>query len=162
MINMTAKFFYNLTFILSFAFIISACSPGIVYEEYADISDAKWEYEKPVTFEVDIPKAGSYKIFCNIRHNNDYHYANLWVQLFSYPPKGKPKKQRFEIRLARKDGKWLGNGIGGTLTREALLLNDFQAEKAGKYTFTIQHDMRLNVVPAISHVGIRVEEKGKK
>ncbi|MBI1183547.1 gliding motility lipoprotein GldH [bacterium] len=139
--------------------VLSGCNRGLLYEKYMEIDHNGWEYVKPITFEVEVTDVSKpYDFYINLRHTNDYPYSNLWIMLFSYPPEGNPTQQRMELKLAKPDGKWLGNGLGANITHEIKVKAGFTFPMPGKYAFTLQHDMREQIVPAITHVGIRIEE----
>jgi len=138
---------------------LTSCSKGLIYEKYLEIDQKSWEYENPVTFEVEVEKPeDSYDLYVNLRHSNDYPYSNLWLMLYTLPPEGQPTQQRLELKLARPDGSWIGNSLGGTITHEIRVRSNMELPAAGTYTYTIQHDMRMNQVPAVSHVGIRLSK----
>jgi len=138
---------------------LQGCSGGLIYEKYAEIDGLGWEYNSPVTFEVDVEDASKkYDFYVNLRHTNDYPYSNLWLMLYSYPPEGNPTQQRMELKLAKPDGKWIGTGLGANITHEIRVKSGFTFPAPGKYAFTVQHDMREQIVAAISHVGIRIQE----
>jgi len=143
-------------------FALSSCTRGLVYEKYLEIEGNSWEYESPVTFEVSIEELNKeYDLYVNLRHSNDYPYSNIWLMLFSLPPNGQPTQQRLELKLAKPDGAWIGNGMGSTITHEIRVRTGMRFTEVGTYTYTIQHDMRMNQVPAVSHVGIRMEESAR-
>ncbi len=145
---------------LAIVIFLAACSKGLIYENYLKIEGNGWKYIEPITFEVDVEDISkAYDIYVNVRHTNDYPYSNLWLMMYTYPPEGDEiTQQRMELKLAQPDGKWLGNGLGTNITHEIKVREKFVFPAKGTYAFTIQHDMREQVVPAISHVGIRIEK----
>lgn len=154
---MNRAFFAVLSFVLLFS--LSACHQGLVYEKYLEIDNNSWEYESPVTFEIDVENINKkYDLYVNLRHSNDYPYSNIWLMLFSLPPDGQPTQQRIELKLARPDGSWIAKGNGGTITHEVRVRQGMKFDKPGTYTYTLQHDMRINQVPAVSYVGIGLKE----
>lgn len=146
-------------FLLSTALV--SCSSNLVYEAYTEVENG-WQYQNVIEHMVDVEgPAAAHDVFLNIRHTNDYPYSNLWVQVFTTNPDGQEVSQRFEITLAKPDGQWLGNSWGSTITQERLIMQGVKFQKPGKHVFKVQHDMRLNNVPAITHIGVRVEDASK-
>ncbi|MGB0429568.1 MAG: gliding motility lipoprotein GldH [Bacteroidia bacterium] len=140
--------------------LLASCSAGLLYEKYLEIDNKGWKYVEPITFEVEVDDIGkAYDIYVNLRHTNDYPYSNLWLMLYTYPPdEGDVTQQRMELKLAQPDGKWLGNGLGTNITHEIRVRQKFVFPTKGTFAFTLQHDMREQIVPAVSHVGLRVQE----
>lgn len=142
--------------------LLTSCQGDVVYERYMEIEAARWEYVKPITFDVEVKELGQkMDLYVNLRHTNDYPYANLWLKLFYYPPEGDPSpptQQRLELKLAKANGKWIGSGLGTTISHEIKIKSDLVFNRTGVHSFTIQHDMREQVVPAIDHVGLRLEK----
>lgn len=142
--------------------LLQSCNSGLVYEKYFEIEGKGWKYIEPITFEVEVDDISkTYDLYVNVRHTNDYPYSNLWMMMYSYPPDGEATQNRMELRLAYPDGKWIGNGLGANITHEIRVKHKFAFPMKGTYVFTLQHDMREQIVPALSHVGIRIEASGE-
>lgn len=146
---------------IAFLGIVSAgCNPGLLYEKYLEIEGKGWKHIEPITFEVEVDDISvPYDVYVNLRHTNDYPYSNLWLMMYTYPPEGEQAtQQRMELKLAQADGRWLGNGLGTNVTHEIRVRQKFVFPTKGTYAFTIEHDMREQIVPAVSHVGLRIEK----
>ena len=144
---------------LILSYLLVSCGGDVVFEKYYELPSAKWDYDDAINYEVDIKDVSkTYDLYVNIRHTNDYPYSNLWTMLYYAPVNGQGTQQRMEFKLAQSDGKWLGNGFGSTVTHEIKVRSGMKFEQPGKMIFTIQHDMRVNPVPAVSHVGLRLEK----
>lgn len=145
-------------FSIILVFALVSCSGDLVYEAYTEIENG-WQYQNAIEHEVNVEDpAKAYDVFLNIRHTNDYQYSNLWVQVFTLNPDSQEVQQRYELTLAKPDGQWLGNSWGSTITQERLIMQGIKFQKPGKHVFKVQHDMRLNNLPAVTHIGIRLEE----
>lgn len=146
------------SFLVILAFL-SSCNGQVQYEKYFEIPDSKWDHDQVINFELEIEDATqAYDLYINVRHTNDYPYSNLWTMLYYTPANGQGTQQRMEFKLAQPDGKWLGNGFGSTVTHEIKVRSGIKFEQPGKVVFTLQHDMRINPVPAVSHMGLRLEK----
>ncbi len=69
-------------------------------------------------------------------------------------------KARINITLAEASGKWLGRGMGEIFEqRMPISLGDsVNLSKAGTYEVVIEQNMRINPLPEVLHVGLRVEK----
>lgn len=138
--------------------LLGSCAGDVVFEKYFELPSAKWDYDQAINFEVDVKDVKqTYDLYVNVRHTNDYAYSNLWMMLYSAPQEGEGTQQRMELKLAMPNGAWLGKGFGSTVTHEIKVRSNIRFENPGVQLFTLQHDMRINPVPALSHVGIRLE-----
>jgi gliding motility-associated lipoprotein GldH len=72
----------------------------------------------------------------------------------------KPKTQRVELPLANKEGKWLGSGMGDIFEHRIPIQQNARFDKQGMYHFSFEQNMRLNPLPHIMSVGLRVEKAG--
>lgn len=132
---------------------LSSCGSNVFYERYDEL-DGGWLYQNTFKHKVDVEDTAQwYNLLINVRHTNDYPYANLWVDLTTTTPDSVVKSQKFDLKLAKPSGQWLGKSWGSTITQERLVRRVRFAQK-GTYQFKLQHDMRVNLVPAVTHVGM--------
>lgn len=113
--------------------------------------------EKPVfTFEIT-DTASLYNIFFVIRHEDAYGYNNIWVNMNVRSPADTINVRR-EFILANNKTGWLGSGMDD-IFEHRIPFNDKPAPlHQGKYTFTLQQDMREDPLEHVLNVGIRVEK----
>jgi gliding motility-associated lipoprotein GldH len=98
----------------------------------------------------------------NLRVTSDYKYSNIFVLISQSGPNIKNASQRYEMRLADKEGQWLGKGSGNLYSyQEPFLVNHIFPAK-GTYTFLIEQNMRDNPLREVSDVGLRVEKAAGK
>jgi len=98
-----------------------------------------------------------------LRHNDQYNYNNIWVNLYTLSPDSKtPLKAQYELPLANNNKGWLGTGMDDIYEHRIALtpLNGkFYFKKAGTYTFTIEQIMREDPLQNVMNVGLRIEKK---
>src|SRR5690606_34071788 len=73
------------------------------------------------------------------------------------------KKSRIEIPLAETSGKWLGRGMGEIWEHRMPITRDDQPmifPKPGTYEIRFEQNMRMNPLPEILDVGLRVSKVG--
>ena len=130
-----------------------------MFEKNIEVPQFSWDYQFVPTFNVMITDTTAYyNVFVNIRHFENYPYMNLWFQLHGSNPEGKQQKERLSISLANPDGKWLGQGLNGVWMTSTLVKKKIRFPHKGQYSFGIEHDMRINPLPAILNVGLRLEK----
>ena len=92
----------------------------------------------------------------NLRHTNNYAYANIFVLLHQHAPSGARDTTPVEIELAAPDGRWLGSGSGAVFSHQHLVRGNYTFPDTGRYVFLIEQNMRENPLPGVTDVGIRI------
>ena len=153
---------------LLFAFFISllavSCTKINLYEKSIALPDHEWKSSFKPVFHFTISDTTSpYQIFIVFRHNDQYNYNNLWVNLYTLAPGSKaPSKAQYELPLATNEKGWLGTGMDDIYEHRIALtpLNEsFYFKKAGEYTFTLEQIMREDPLQHVWNVGLRIEKK---
>src|ERR1051326_7052387 len=147
-----------------FWLVASGCDSNRVFEDNADIPDYNWEVKNKIAFDVNIPDTMSlYNLYVNVRNASHYPYANLYIFATITFPNGKIRKDTVECVLADENGQWKGDGAGDIWDNQILWMPKVKFPLSGKYKFEYEHAMRVDPVPFIMDVGLRVEkaEKGK-
>ena len=120
-----------------FVFCLASCKKRVLYDEYKIFEDQAWHTDsiKGFTFSVD-DTIKKHNIILRIRHTTDYEFQNLFlfVQL--------EKKDTLEVKLANKDGSWIGSGIGDVREVDYIYKNNFVFPQKNKRVFKIEQAMR--------------------
>jgi gliding motility-associated lipoprotein GldH len=141
-------------------FLMQACEPARVYEDYEALGKA-WSWEETARFEVDIVDTSArYNLFIGLRHEANYGYMNCWLRIRTILPSGDTTTNRLDIRLAEPDGTWLGQCAVDLCTQRELIGDRRRFPEPGTYVFELEQDMRENPLPGIRDVGIRIERLG--
>jgi gliding motility-associated lipoprotein GldH len=145
------------------ACFIAACNvPSPYFQKEVAIPKNLWAYTfKPkFTFNITDTTAG-YQPYFLIRHTQAYPYSNLWLWMYVKTPGDSIlKKSRVHIVLAEPGGKWLGRGMGEIYEQRLRfsLGDSINFRKAGTYEVSLEQNMRINPLPDILNVGLRVEK----
>lgn len=140
-------------------FALSACDSSRVYEKNKGIPGEVWKIEDTVSFETEIADTATpHNLYVNVRNADGYPYNNIYLLVYTTFPNGKIARDTLECILADETGKWLGDGLGDIFDNKILFKKNVRFAQAGKYTFSLQHAMRLNELPLIMDVGIRIEK----
>lgn len=138
---------------------IIACDSSRIFEEYQSINKEGWHKDSLLVFDFPISDTlQSNNLYINIRNDVDYGFSNLWLFIKIEQPNGLAVKDTFEMVLAEPSGRWLGQGIGGIKTRQALYRNNVFFPDSGSYKVSVQQGMREVSLKGISDVGLRVEK----
>lgn len=142
-----------------FGAVLSGCSTLDVYEKTTSFSTHEWKSNnKPsFTFTID-DTVSAYHIYVIFRHEDPYHFNNLWLNISTIAPKDTMKTQLINIPLADNKKGWLGAGMDDVFEHRARITRSPVKLKKGNYTFILQQNMREEPLQFVLNAGIRVEK----
>jgi len=144
----------SLLIVLSLAF--TGCMSNNLVDTNEHVAENSWTYAKMTKVEFEIKQADQpYQVYFKLRHTADYRYSNLFV-LMHLKGNGTDKTTRYQFKLAKGDGEWLGKGSGDLYTHEFPLLTNHRFAKPGKYMLEIEQNMRDNPLLGISDIGLTI------
>lgn len=157
----------NLYFIVclstAYCLLSTGCDRSRVFEDNTDIPDYSWDVKNKIPFEVNIDDTASlYNLYVNVRHATHYPYANLYIFVNIIFPNGKMRHDTVECVLADANGQWKGDGMGDIWDDQIPWRQNVRFPLVGKYKFEYEHAMRIEQVPFIMDVGLRVEKAKNK
>lgn len=132
---------------------LGACVPGHNdYSQFENIPAEGWCYNDTLTF-IPEPKDSSATgvLTLALRHNNDYIYSNLWVEV-SYLNDSATVTDTLNIELADIYGHWYGKGLGSRFQTEDTVSTSFHTVKGSPVK--VRHIMRTDTLDGIEQVGI--------
>ena len=98
-----------------------------------------------------------YNVFINIRNASQYQFSNIYLFVTTTYPDGSTSKDTLDCPLQDPSGKWLGSGLGDLWDNRLLFKPSVKFRQAGKYTLQYEQAMRIDPLPMITDVGLRVE-----
>lgn len=156
--SVTRNFFISLVGLPVLMFLFS-CDQNLVFEEYKNMEQAKWNASEVAKFNVQLTENNvPYNFYINVRVQSDYAYANLFLFMKTLYPGGKVSVDTVECFLADVDGRWLGNRSGNSIDNRIMLRSKMKFEETGLYSFEFEQAMRDTVLPGIEDFGIRIEK----
>lgn len=152
-------------FILIGAVFLTGCLPSPVYQKQDSIPKNSWQYSYQPSFKFEITDTASlYNIYFLIRHTEAYPYSNVWLWIHTKAPGDTVfRKTRIEVPLAEHSGKWLGRGMGEIWEQRMPITQEGDTailRKKGTWEIKLEQNMRINPLPEILQVGLRVEKAG--
>lgn len=134
------------------------CGQPPLMADSRDIAMEGWSSAEPVLFHWEIQDTlKRHDVLLDVRHSQTYPYSNLHLFLTYRFPNGKSRVDTVECTLANEYGQWRGNGFGDLVDQRFLLKTGIQFPVSGRYGLEVKHGMRLDPVPAIANVGLRLE-----
>ena len=149
-----------------------SCNTIDLYEKVVPIPEHQWRsnYKPQFTFNIKDTTV-PYQAFVVLRHNNQYRYNNIWINLLVKPTTDSLQKLGLELPLANKEG-WLGIGMDDIFEHRVKIGNEIQQlgfvrmgtegfyfTRPGEYTFTLEQIMRDDPLADVLNVGLRLEKK---
>jgi gliding motility-associated lipoprotein GldH len=162
-LNLAFKKFF--VFVILCLLLLNSCMTSPYYQKTVTVPQNEWGYNFQPSFHFEITDTSSYyNLYFLIRHTDAYPYANIWLNIYTKEPSEKTFQQsRIEIPLAETGGKWLGRGMNEIWEqRMAITRNDAPMifKKKGVYEIRLEQNMRINPLPEVLNVGLRVEKIG--
>jgi gliding motility-associated lipoprotein GldH len=144
------------------AWLLVACDDSRVYEQVVDLQQRHWIVTEKPTFDFAIQDTSErYNLYGYIRNAVSYPYSRVFFTYYLKDSTGREieKKLMTEFLFDAKTGKPFGkSGIGDLYDHQFILLQDYQFNTAGKYRLELEQFMRLDTLPGILAVGVRVEK----
>jgi gliding motility-associated lipoprotein GldH len=152
--------FCNATFLFALtAVLFSSCDPDRVFEKNIRIPDGIWDRNNLVRFEVVVEDTITpHNLYINVRNAGMYPVSNLYLFVTTTAPSGHTIKDTVQIILADERGNWLGKGLGDIWDYQQLYKENVRFAQKGEYIFEYEQAMRLEKLPFILDVGLRVEK----
>jgi gliding motility-associated lipoprotein GldH len=138
-------------------FGLISCGKDVILNEYKNLPDYGWEQKNKAIFEFESTDTTHYTNFAiNLRVSGDYPFSNMYVVSHLIGPDSSVQSQRTNLTLAEDDGKWLGSGMGDLLSYQIPIITNRALRKPGKYIIELEQYMRMDTLPAVKDVGIKV------
>ncbi|TCD00026.1 gliding motility lipoprotein GldH [Pedobacter frigidisoli] len=142
---------------LFIAFLISGCTANVI-DSNIEIPQRAWSYRNHISTPFEIKdNTKAYNIYFKLRHTADYKYSNIFILAHFKDGKNRVTK-RYQYKLAKNDGEWLGSGSGNVFNYTLPMLTNHRFPKNGKFEIEIEQNMRDNPLLEVSDAGILVQE----
>ena len=158
------KLFVQACVISITAVLFSCTDEAIVTEAKIDTPETNWTQTSKMDFPFEITDASaSYKLFYQIRYNNDYPYYNLWLNRILLDENGNmiSKKLQGMDLFHASSGEPYGAGFGNFFDYKILSDSMQRFPKAGKYTIRLEQTMRKDTLAGIGSVGVEIVKNNK-
>ena len=142
---------------------LSACLYNDVFEKNTSFPTRQWSSKETKQFVFNITDTVSnYMVYATMRHTDAYQFSNIWLGVeTTLPGETKPLSSNVELSLAQSDGKWLGRGMQDIREHQIPLTPQgapVHFSKVGTYTMSLKHLMRIDPLPEVMSIGVRLEK----
>ncbi len=134
--------------------LCTACARGRVYHHYNHTSVIGWERVDTLLFEIPaLADSGRYGTDLGLRINGLFPFVSLTliVEQTVYPAMTH-RVDTINCKLADQNGNFKGQGISYYQYRYHI--SEMQLQQNDSLHITVRHDMRREILPGISDVGI--------
>ena len=137
----------------------SSCDRNRIFEQNQAIPESGWAISNVIKLKVDIKDPSTpTNFYINVRNADGYPYNNICLFIKTIFPNGKMSNDTLDCTLADEKGKWIGSGMGDLYDNQIPFKKNVRFPLAGTYSFEIQQGMRMENVPLIMDVGLRIEK----
>ncbi|MBS1557574.1 MAG: gliding motility lipoprotein GldH [Bacteroidetes bacterium] len=141
--------------------LLIACDSQRLFEKNTEFKERIWKISEPAEFEFQISDTvKKYNLLLNVRNSLDYPYARLFFnyELTSPDHQLLSKNLVAEFLFDQKTGQPFGtSGLGDVYDHRFPLLKNYVFKKPGAYHLRVEQFMRVDSLPGIVAVGLRVE-----
>jgi len=150
----------HILIIMALAIFAFSCNENRVYEEL-NSSFPKYRWDKTKVIEVspeitDITQ--EYNLFLSLRHVHGFQFKELQVKVEMISPSNKTTTKSYKMQVFGSGKKYLSECNGDLCDLETLMAGNFKFEEAGKHTFKISHEMKVDPVPNVMMMGIAIDK----
>ena len=135
---------------------LCSCQPPQVDEDagFIAIDPDGWKYGQRYEFTPALTDSvGNVQVAIAIRHNNDYPYSNLWLELTApLPGTDSVRTDTFDIPIADVYGRWYGRGAAMSYIVVDTLDGVYHYDVSRP--FSLRHIMRTDTLTDITQVGL--------
>ena len=136
-----------------------SCNKLDSFEQTVFFPEHQWASKNQPSFQFEVKDTvASYNIYVVIRHEDAFHFNNLWLNIITTAPSEKSNTQKVNLQLANNATGWLGSGMDDVFDHRIRITNSPIHLKKGVHQFSLQQIMREDPLPSILNAGIRVEK----
>lgn len=138
--------------------LLVSCSPGMVYNKYQSTPILGWEKNDTLSFEVPrFTESDSYDVELGLRINNAYPFTALTIIVEQTVfPSGRTYKDTLDCELIDKHGREIGNGV--SYFQYIFPIGEASLKAGDSLHVNIRHDMKREMLPGISDVGLQIRK----
>lgn len=136
--------------------LLAGCTANVIDSNIA-LEDRRWTYRNHIVAPFEIKdNSKAYNIYFKLRLTANYKYSNIFI-LAHFKDEKRIVTKRYQYKLAKNDGEWLGSGSGNIFSYKLPLLTNHHFPRNGKFEIEIEQNMRDNPLLEISDIGVLIE-----
>jgi len=152
------KYIISIVCMWSVLFLLNGCQRDCLFVDSFSFDKAKWNYNQPVIWEVDVEDTiNTHHLSLFMRNNLEYPYSNIYFFTSIIYNDSVFLSDTSQYLIADKYGRWLGRGFGGLKDNYFLMKENVVFPKRGKYTIRVTHGMRADDLQGVEDLGIKIK-----
>ena len=136
--------------------LLTDCQPTHLTEDagFKAIAAKGWAYGESFEFTPEYADSVGYTgVAVAVRHNNDYPYSNIWLELTSPQPGTDAMRiDTIDLEMADVYGHWYGRGAAMSYIIIDTLPGQYYYDR--ERPMSLRHIMRVDTVPDLTQVGV--------
>lgn len=145
--------------IVCLIFLFCGCSGDTILNKLENLPEHGWSQSNTINMEFEITDTTRYSnIYLNLRITGDYPFSNMYVLSTITLPDSSVQSIRSHHILAEDNGKWTGSGMGDIISYEQPIALHQPFKQKGRYRLQLKQYMRMDTLPAVRDVGVRIEK----
>lgn len=150
---------WSLSFVIGIVMLlVASCTGNKVYDHYSHTLLTGWEKADALSFDVpSLTETGHYATRLGLRISNSYPFQSLTliVEQTVYPS-GHKQADTLSCHLFDRKGTVQGQGV--SYFQYHFSVSQMSLQKGDSLHITVRHNMKREIMPGISDVGIEVEK----
>ncbi|MDR0566991.1 MAG: gliding motility lipoprotein GldH [Prevotellaceae bacterium] len=139
---------------------LCACDASRVYDRYSAIPAGGWHKDSSAVFDVYVSDTASLNsLYVNLRHTSSYPFCNIYLFVKATAPSGATTCDTVEYMLADPYGRWYGKGFSSLIDNRLAFRKHVRFPRSGTYRFEVWQGMRMDALPHVTDVGLRIEKQ---
>lgn len=135
---------------------LAGCTDSVI-DNNVELENRVWSYRNHISNSFEIKEnSKAYNIYFKLRVTANYKYSNIFI-LGHFRDGNKVVTRRYQYKLAKNDGEWLGSGSGNVFSYTLPMLTNYRFPHSGKFTIEIEQNMRDNPLLEVSDAGILIK-----
>ena len=124
------------------SFFVFSCESNIEYIQYNSIEN-QWDKDSIQNFVFELADTKKYNTYINLRINKDYPFSNIFLITTLMDSLSVLSKDTLNFKIADKSGKFLGKKRVNIIENSLIHKEKIELEKNKKYSFSVEHAMRI-------------------
>lgn len=146
--------------LITMAIGLFSCGDPLILDSFHELPEEGWAYDRVITDSAEIlDSTHYYQFYANFRVSSDYPYRELYLRIGITYPDGSERSEVALLPVTDKAGKWLGSGIGSTLTYQVPIKGKRVMDQVGMYHFRIQQESRNELLEHVRSVGLHIRKQ---
>ena len=145
---------------LAVAIGLASCDRNTIYYHYEHAPIAGWEKNDSLSFDIPPVSAGLYREELGLRIDSDYPFMGLSLVIKqTILPSGYEHSDTVNYNLFDRRGNTKGPGV--SFYQFQFHFNTLQLRQGDSLHISVKHNMKREIMPGITDVGIRIDRLAK-